>query len=382
MKGQIRNIYPGGNTPRGFYSYYNYIMEQREAKKIFCLKGGPGTGKSTLMKNIGRYFSDKGENVDFFWCSSDPDSLDGILLRNRFVSIIDGTAPHIVDPVNPGAVDKIINLGEYWNEEGIRKNKKEILDCSREIKKCYKVAYNYLKCAYCEYEFIGDILDELIPDSTVKDIKLQLELNLRSISVMKRAECKVMREYALGTTSGRGHVKKFFAGAITPKGIKSTLNTLLTGINKILIIKAPVGFRTGELMQYASQRFTEVGFSIEEYYCPMNPEKKLEHIIVPEAGTAIITLNKYHNLETEKDDKKTEIIEINHDMTCNDEYTHMLEDLYINSESSINKAVLALKKAKEYHDILENYYIPNMNFDNIGRLQTEIINEIELTVKQ
>lgn len=40
-------------------------MEQREAKKIFCLKGGPGTGKSTLMKNIGRYFSDKGENVDF-----------------------------------------------------------------------------------------------------------------------------------------------------------------------------------------------------------------------------------------------------------------------------------------------------------------------------
>ena len=87
-------------------------------------------------------------------------------------------------------------------------------------------------------------------------------------------------------------------------------------------------------------------------------------------------------MRTENEDKKTEIIEINHDMTCNDEYTHMLEDLYVKSESSINNAVLALKKAKEYHDILENYYIPNMNFDNIGRLQTEIINEIELTEKQ
>jgi hypothetical protein len=28
-----------------------------------------------------------------------------------------------VDPKNPGAVDEIINLGDFWDEEGIRKNK-------------------------------------------------------------------------------------------------------------------------------------------------------------------------------------------------------------------------------------------------------------------
>ena len=35
MKGDQRNIYPGGNTPRGFYSYYNYILPQRKAEKIY-----------------------------------------------------------------------------------------------------------------------------------------------------------------------------------------------------------------------------------------------------------------------------------------------------------------------------------------------------------
>ena len=113
MKGDQRNIYPGGNTPRGFYSYYNYILPQRKAEKIYCIKGGPGSGKSTLMKKTGEYFLEKGEDVDYLWCSSDPDSLDGILLPDRGVAVIDGTAPHVTDPVNPGAVDKIINLGMF-----------------------------------------------------------------------------------------------------------------------------------------------------------------------------------------------------------------------------------------------------------------------------
>ena len=76
MNGKIRHIYPGGNTPEGFFSYYSYIMGQQEANRIICLKGGPGVGKSTFMRKIGEHFVEKGEDVDFLWCSSDPGSLD------------------------------------------------------------------------------------------------------------------------------------------------------------------------------------------------------------------------------------------------------------------------------------------------------------------
>ena len=59
-------------------------------------------------------FAEQGEDVDFLWCSSDPDSLGRIVLKKRRIALLDGTAPHVVDPQNPGAVDEILNLGEYW----------------------------------------------------------------------------------------------------------------------------------------------------------------------------------------------------------------------------------------------------------------------------
>ena len=46
--GKIKHAFPGGNTSRGFYSYYNYILEQEEANRIFVIKGGPGVGNTIV----------------------------------------------------------------------------------------------------------------------------------------------------------------------------------------------------------------------------------------------------------------------------------------------------------------------------------------------
>ena len=78
-----RHYFPGNNTPLGFYSYYKYILGQREAHKIICIKGGPGTGKSTFMKKIGAAMAEKGEDIDYLHCSADENSLDGIVLKKR-----------------------------------------------------------------------------------------------------------------------------------------------------------------------------------------------------------------------------------------------------------------------------------------------------------
>ena len=43
-KGIIKHVFPGGNTTKGFYSYYDYILGQEEATRIICIKGGPGVG--------------------------------------------------------------------------------------------------------------------------------------------------------------------------------------------------------------------------------------------------------------------------------------------------------------------------------------------------
>ena len=359
MKGDQRNIYPGGNTPRGFYSYYNYILPQRKAEKIYCIKGGPGSGKSTLMKKTGEYFLEKGEDVDYLWCSSDPDSLDGILLPDRGVAVIDGTAPHVTDPVNPGAVDKIINLGMFWDEEKLRNSRNEIIACSERMTIMFSFAYNYLEIASMHYSFIEKLMDELTDEEMI--IRISEEL-CRQVRSGKEKDGRI------------GSVKKMFASAITPRGLKNGLNSLCGTLEKIITLELPVGFRSEKILRPAADKLVREGCNIEEYYCPVDPLNKLEHIIMPSEKTGIFTCNKYHY--TDRSDELFSL-KIAEDSADNNMKYCIIQEQKAEAENNIMKAVEMLKNAKREHDNLEKYYIDAMDFEGIESVFSRIVYEIE-----
>ena len=101
MKNQrVKKVFPGGNTSQGFHSFYHHIIPL-DATRIFVMKGGPGVGKSTFMKTIAESLLAQGYSVEFHCCSSDNDSLDGIVIPQIGIAMIDGTAPHrIVTTIN------------------------------------------------------------------------------------------------------------------------------------------------------------------------------------------------------------------------------------------------------------------------------------------
>lgn len=90
---QVR-FYLGANSPSGFYSLYDQLVDPAWAEDVYILKGGPGCGKSTLMKEVAQRAEAQGLQVEYIPCSGDPDSLDAILLPERRAAIVDGTAPH------------------------------------------------------------------------------------------------------------------------------------------------------------------------------------------------------------------------------------------------------------------------------------------------
>ncbi|MDF2547200.1 MAG: ATPase [Anaerosolibacter sp.] len=92
-KGSIKKVFPGGNTAKGFFSYYDNIIGT-DATRLFIIKGGPGVGKSSFMKKIAQEMIDKGYDVEFHQCSSDNGSVDGIVIPALKIAMIDGTAPH------------------------------------------------------------------------------------------------------------------------------------------------------------------------------------------------------------------------------------------------------------------------------------------------
>ena len=88
----------GANSPSGFYSLYDQLLEPMEVEELLILKGGPGCGKSTLMGQVAARAEEQGLRVEYIRCSGDPDSLDAILLPDRRAAIVDGTAPHGTAP--------------------------------------------------------------------------------------------------------------------------------------------------------------------------------------------------------------------------------------------------------------------------------------------
>jgi len=81
----------GASTPDGLH---DFIPELTAGLKRYLIKGRPGTGKSTLMKEVVAKAEELGYDADVYHCSLDPKSLDMVVIPELDFCIFDATAPH------------------------------------------------------------------------------------------------------------------------------------------------------------------------------------------------------------------------------------------------------------------------------------------------
>ena len=95
MSNGKRRYFPGANTGRGFIGHFEGIVPPwSEPHYTYVLKGGPGVGKSTLMKKCAAIARANGFTVEEFRCASDPESFDAVRIPQRRLVLLDGTAHH------------------------------------------------------------------------------------------------------------------------------------------------------------------------------------------------------------------------------------------------------------------------------------------------
>lgn len=138
----MNDFFAGANSCRGFVSFFEEICAP--FRRVYILKGGSGCGKSSFMKNIAAEARRKGDTVQCIYCSSDPKSLDGVLLPDRGVAVLDGTAPHVYEPHLAGAADCLVDLGECWDSAKLRCRREEIESAAAAKAACYRRAYALL----------------------------------------------------------------------------------------------------------------------------------------------------------------------------------------------------------------------------------------------
>ena len=88
------HFFLGANSGQGFQNLFPHFCKPEDHYDLIVLKGGPGVGKSTMMRRVGKAMEDRGEDVEYLYCSGDPNSLDGVHIPRIRTAIVDGTAPH------------------------------------------------------------------------------------------------------------------------------------------------------------------------------------------------------------------------------------------------------------------------------------------------
>ena len=202
--------------------------------------------------------TDLNYHVEYHHCSSDPNSLDAIMIPDLKVAFIDGTSPHIVDPINPGVVDEIINLGEYWNELKIRNNKDKIIKLNKEIKRTFTKAYQYLRAAKNIYETYESTEKKLRKDDEFYKIKHEI---IRDI----------FKEGINFTKLGKK--RNLFSYGLTPIGITHFRDTIICNAKVNYSIKEMIGISSEEIMNEIVKQALDRGYRVECFHSPIKIEK-------------------------------------------------------------------------------------------------------------
>ena len=186
-----KKYFASANSSEGFVNRFSEIFGG--CRRLYVVLGGPGTGKSRFLSEVAA----RGGDVECYYCSSDADSLDGVLI-DGWLGLIDGTAPHVWNPLSVGAFEQVVNLGEFWNPRLLSANRAEIDALSAEKSACYRQAYAFL-------EAIGDAelgIERRLVDAIDYD-------------KLRRAVTRLLRDV---TGDGKGNRRIGLCSALSMKG--------------------------------------------------------------------------------------------------------------------------------------------------------------------
>lgn len=349
----------GANNKNGYCSVYNKIYDPYEKGKHIILKGGPGTGKSTLMKKVAEKLEKDGFFVERGFCSADPNSLDVVIAPELNFSILDGTAPHIFDPTLPGVNEHIVDLSVAWDKEYLKKHHTEIGELTKSNKEMHAKAADFMKVA-AQLEAQSVVLSNTFTDRE-KVERYAKRLATRLVSERKSKE--------------RGKESKRFLSGITPDGIVVQYDSMVGLCEKIFTIKDEYSIVSPYIAGYVGEYALNMGYDVYKCYCPLFPEFKVEHIIIPELKTGVFTENSYH-LSIEEYENRVHATRFFN----KDGYKLNKEKLTFQKKAKkelIDEAVRKLSLALDIHDRLEEYYIKATDFEKINDISKKIINEAD-----
>lgn len=350
----------GANNKSGYCSLYRELYNPYEKGNHIILKGGPGTGKSTLMKKVANKLYNDGYYVEQGFCSADPNSLDVVYAPEIGFSIFDGTAPHTFDPTMPGVNEHIVDLSVAWDRDYLKKHSEEIGELTKLNKELHVKITDFLKVASLFESQAVMLCNTALDREKVK--RFALRLANREIPTRKNVE--------------KGREFKRFLSAVSPEGIVVQHDSIVALAEKIITIHDEYSMVSPYIVSFIGDYALNMGYDVYKCYCPLFPKFKVEHIIIPQLSLAIFTENNYHQSidEISKRIHATRFL-------YKDEIQKHQEKLNFYKKAKkefVDEAVRKLSLALDTHNRLEEYYIKATDFEKINEISENLLKQVTI----
>lgn len=342
---QVR-YFLGANSPRGFYSLFDQLIDPAHAASIYILKGGTGCGKSTLMKLVAEQMESAGLSVEYIFCSGDLGSLDAILMPEKKTAVIDGTAPHVLEARYPGLVEHYVNLERCCRTKELTPLRAEIMACVSGAKECYGRACRCLNAAA--------LIEE--------DLRTALVTPQLEERIAKRAKGIALRELkGKGKGTAPGTVRQRFLSGVTHEGTVCFFDTANALCTRVYELADSYGLAHVMLTHLLTGALA-AGQDVVACPSPMAPNR-LEHLLIPDLSLAFLTSSGALPYGGRPDRR------IRLDAMADGELLHKnkprLRFSKKISAALTEEAVLSLREAHNMHDRLKKLYHPHVDFQEV-----------------
>ena len=337
---QITNFFAGANSGSGFQNLFSEIADLEDTYDLMVLKGGPGVGKNTFMREIGRAMEAAGTPVEYLWCSGDPDSLDGVVVPEIRCAVVDGTAPHVIEPKYPAAVDRYVDLGRFYDLTAAKAAAEEVRARTREYQAAYARAYHCLRAARQV---------ELAAAASVERTFDREKLERRTAGIIARELRRRGGE--------RGRTARRFLGSITHRGYVWRFDSVDALCPRVYELDDSWEL-AGEALAVLHRAASEKGWDTIACCAPEDPSR-LEHLLIPGLGLAFVT-SRPNMAYGKKPFRRVRV-----DAMAQPEGRARLRFQARMAALLRGEGAAALKEAKAGHDALEAVYNPYVDFDGV-----------------
>lgn len=150
----------GSLTPEGAKDTLTSISKNLKAR--LYIKGLPGSGKSSFMKKFGEEAKLHGLDVRYIWCGLDANSVDGIVIPELQLCMVDATSPHVYEPEREG--DEIVDFFPHIDQTLL--DEKKIIEVKQLYANEMELAQDYI----CTYAGESKTI-KMLYDSTINEEK-------------------------------------------------------------------------------------------------------------------------------------------------------------------------------------------------------------------